>query len=66
MKIRKIRISLAVALAITAPVFAYRNIYEPESDKAVSYSTYSIEKHLTEIVFVKYAGSSPNLCVNFL
>ena len=60
MKIKKLLLSLALTSLLSFPSFAYRDIYEPESDTAVSYSTYSIEKHQTEIVFVKYAAMNGN------
>ncbi len=60
MKMKKLLLLVALSSTLTFPSFAYRDIYEPENDTAVSYSTYSIEKHQTEIVFVKYASMNGN------
>lgn len=45
---------------LVGSAFAYKDAFEPESDTAVSYSTYSVEKQSTEVVFTKYATADPS------
>lgn len=60
MKMKKILLLLALSSALSFPSFAYKDIYEPENDDAVSFSTYSVEKQSTEVVFTKYAKADGN------
>lgn len=60
MKIKKLLALVALSSALTFPSFAYKDVYEPENDDAVSFSTYSVEKQSTEVVFTKYAKAGGN------
>jgi hypothetical protein len=61
MNFRKITMLVTLGMFLLyGSTFAYKNAFEPESDTAVSYSTYSVEKQSTEVVFTKYATADPN------
>lgn len=56
MKKSLIALTLTVAALLSVPSYAYKDVYEPESDTSVSYSTYSLEKGTSEVVFSKLAS----------
>lgn len=60
MKMKKLLLLVALSSVLAFSSFAYKDVYEPENDDAVSFSTYSVEKQSTEVVFTKYAKADGN------